>query len=237
MSSVATPTERHIHLFNQWIQTHTVRAVSGKSFVLTEQLKLWLNSRIDGLGTKNVLASLFDTVVVSKLSKNQTIPPLKANSVLVFCILLELGLGHLLTSFTSNGISDASLPIKEQDLRSLSWNLGVGETKLTVDFFEMQWRFCPAMFELDGCDEWPPGTIVPICRQNLIAQGRTANVYEVAIPEDFIGKRLRHIFLASRYKDPEISASWVSQMLPSSPAAAQTNLIAQVVLSIRTEDI
>jgi hypothetical protein len=81
------------------------------------------------------------------------------------------------------------------------------------------------------------GTIVPICRQKLIAQGRTASVYEVAIPEDFIGKRLRHAFLTSRYKDPEISTSWVSQILPSSPEVAQTNLIAQIVLSIRTENV
>jgi hypothetical protein len=211
--------------------------VSGKNFVLTEQLKIWLNTRIDGLGTKTLLESCFDAVVASRGgSEDPALLSLVPNIALVFCILLELGLGRLIVSFISHGISDDSIPISVEDLRILSTDLRVSETKLTIDFFEMQWRFCPVVFELDMDGEWLPEMIVPICSQNLIAEGRTARVYEVSIPEDFVGTRLRQALPTSRYENPQNPALWVSlSSTPSLKVRRQFN--DNTVLSIRVENL
>lgn len=221
MTSVSGRTEGPV--LAEWIQSHTIRTVSGKSFVLTEQLKIWLNARSDGRDTKTPLEIFFDAVVASAGSEDQTMLSIMPNAALVFCILLELGLGKLIVSFTRHGISDKSIPIQLQDLRNLSRVLGVSETKLAADFFEMQWRFCPAVFELDMDGEWLPEMILPICSQNLIAEGRTARVYEVSIPEDFVGTRLRQTLPSSRYEDLQSPAGWVSLRFTPSATSLQTS--------------
>jgi hypothetical protein len=194
----------------EWIQIHTLRSVSGKSFVLTEQLKAWLASKPNGPDAQNLLGSLFDAVRIHRGSEIKTAPSVPENFALVFCILLEHRLEDYLDGLTSHGITNNSLPVSISDLRDLATDLGISETKLTVDFYEMQWRFRPAVFELDMDEEWPPEMIVPICSQVLIAEGRTARVYEVSIPEEFIGKRLRQVMSAARREDSQDPARWVS---------------------------
>jgi len=199
-----SPSEKDL---NEVIQTYTIQAVSGKSFILTERLKVWLSSRCEGLGSKTHLENIFDSIFRSKSAESQEFFSLEQNSVLI-CILLQIGLGHLIASFKNYGISDESLPISREELTSISSKLEVSQTKVVVDFFEFQWRFHPAVFELERDEQWPVEMVIPIYRQTLIAEGRTAKVYEISIPEDFVGPRLRRAAPTSRYKDPDVG--WVS---------------------------
>jgi hypothetical protein len=206
--------------FNQEIQKHSIHSVSGRSFVLTRKLKSWLNSAVDGLRPQTVLESLYNSIVSIQGSGHLITPPWKSDSVLIFCILLELGLVHLLEEFATNGISDKSLPIDEHDLCALAQNLSHEDDSLADRFFEIQWRYCAPIFDLDGIYEWRQGTVIPICSQNLIAEGRTAKVYEIAVPEDFIGQRLAHEFPhCRRYLDSDLNIypGWVSRILSNFP--------------------
>lgn len=199
-------TPLQILIFNEQIQKNSAYSVSGRSFVLTKRLKLWLNSIADTLEPLTMLEILFNTVVVNEASGNGITPPWQSDSVLIFCILIQLGVGNRLQEFVTNGISDKSLPFQEQDLHSLAKDLGhVGET-FASKFFVMQWQYLPATLDLDRVYEWPQEKVIPICYQNLIAEGRTAKVYEVAIPEDFIGPNLAHAFpRCRRYLDSDSS--------------------------------
>lgn len=233
-------TPLQILIFNEQIQKNSAYSVSGRSFVLTKRLKLWLNSIADTLEPLTMLEILFNTVVVNEASGNGITPPWQSDSVLIFCILIQLGVGNRLQEFVTNGISDKSLPFQEQDLHSLAKDLGhVGET-FASKFFVMQWQYLPATLDLDRVYEWPQEKVIPICYQNLIAEGRTAKVYEVAIPEDFIGPNLAHAFpRCRRYLDSDssINPGWVSQTLICFAfMSARINFPTQV-LSICVENV
>ena len=231
--------ETPLQIFNQGIQNHSVHSVSGRSFVLTRRLKSWLKSTVDGLRPQTVLENLYNTIVPVEVSGHLITPPWKSDSVLIFCILLELGLAHLLEEFATNGTSDKSLPIDKHDLRVLVQNLSHEDDSLADRFFEIQWRYCAAVVDLDGIYEWQQEMVIPICFQSLIAEGRTAKVYEIAVPEDFIGQRLAHRFPhCRRYLDSalNICPGWVGQVLLNFPLWVQ-KLISEIVLSICVEDL
>jgi hypothetical protein len=188
--------ERLLETFYQGIRSHSLLSVSGKAFVRTRRLKLWLNSTDESAGeeTETILESLFNTVVANSVSRHPITTPWDSDTVLIFSILLQLGQANLLPEIIENGISDKSLPLTKDDLRVLSLQIDVDT------FFEMQWQYCGATFELDGDYEWPEEMVIPICSQNLMAEGRTAKVYEVAIPREFLGPKLAHAFWYCRYK-------------------------------------
>lgn len=203
--------ETPLQLLNLGIRTHSTLSVSGRRFILTGRFKSWLNSIADGIGRHTVLERLFfNTVGTNNISSPLATPPWQSNSILVFCILLQLSAAHHLQDLSTSGISDSLLPLEKNDLRALFKSLEILDEKLTDGFFEMQWQFCVATLELDQDHEWPPEMILPICAQNLIAQGRTAEVFEVAIPEDFIGENLAQAFSNCRDEDPDICSGWVS---------------------------
>lgn len=202
--------ETPLQLLNLGIRNHSTISVSGRRFILTRRFKSWLSSIADGMGHQTLLERLFfNTVGTNNISGSLAIPPWHSNSVLVFCILLQLGVAHHLQDLSTSGISDSLLPLEKGDLRALK-SLGILDEKLADEFFEMQWQFCVATLELDQDHEWPPEMILPICAQNLIAQGRTAEVFEVAIPEDFIGENLAQAFPDCRHEDSDICPGWVS---------------------------
>lgn len=208
--------ETLLQVFNEQIQKNSAYSVSGRSFVLTERLELWLNSIVDASEPLTMLEILFDAVFVNEALGNGITPPWQSDSVLIFCILIQLGVGNRLQEFVTNGISDKSLPIQEQDLRALAKDLGYVGEGFASNFFEMQWQYLPTTFDLDGVYEWSQERVIPICYQNSIAEGRTAKVYEVAIPEEFIGPKLAHAFPhCRRYldSDSKINPGWVSQIL------------------------
>lgn len=199
-----------MQLLNLGIPTHSTLSVSGRRFILTRRFKSWLNSIADDVGCQTVLERLFfNTFGTNNVSGPLATPPWQSDSVLVFCILLQLGVAHHLQDLSTAGISDSVLPLEKHDLRALFKSLEILNQKLADEFFETQWKFCAATLELDQDHEWPPEMIFPICAQNLIAVGRTAEVFEVAIPEDFVGKNLSQAFPNCRHEDPDICPGWV----------------------------
>jgi hypothetical protein len=203
--------ETPLQLLNLGIRNHSAISVSGRRFILTRRFNSWLNSLADGMGHQTVLERLFfNTVGTNNISGLLTTPPWQSNSVLVFCILLQLSVAHHLHDFSTSGISDSLLPLEKHNLRALFNSLEILIENLADEFFEIQWQFCAATLELDQDHEWPPQMILPFCIQNLIAQGRTARVFEVSIPEDFIGENLARAFPNCRQEDPEICPGWVS---------------------------
>jgi hypothetical protein len=201
--------EPTINGFKEWINLHTVKAVSGKAFVATESLRHWLQSETGG---GDAAKTIFDSLLKAPLPTtpdDESKSLAFSNSDLLLCILLQLDKGHHFPDLRKLGISNQSLPISKQDLHTLAKVLEENETSFAVDFFEAQWLFCSVVFELEGCYEVYTETPIPIYSQNLIAEGRTAKVYEVAIPEEFVGPNLRSVASAARYKDPDISDDWV----------------------------
>ncbi|PMD45721.1 hypothetical protein L207DRAFT_630123 [Hyaloscypha variabilis F] len=207
--------ETPVQIFHQWLERNTCLSVSGRRFILTKRLKLWLNSTFDTPEPETALESLFNTTIANEVAVASIIPPWNSDTVLIFCILLQLDRAHLLQEFVENRISDKSLPVDEQTLRALERKTGNTRESLADEFFEIQWQYCAVTFDLDRVYEWPEELIIPICSQNLIAEGRTAKLYEITIPEDFIGLGLAGAVPNFRYEDPEISPGGSIHNLPS----------------------
>lgn len=74
-----------------------------------------------------------------------------------------------------------------------------------TDFDNIQWRFCPAQFDLDMGREFWKNRILPICSRQPInlTKGGTAKLWQIAVLEEFVGKELREVVKNSVY-DPKV---------------------------------
>ncbi|PVH68936.1 hypothetical protein DL98DRAFT_627424 [Cadophora sp. DSE1049] len=195
----------HLATFHDTIQRLTLTSALGREFILTEQLMTWLNSScLEEPRDHSILEGLFNDTLASHKLTEIHIPPWERESVLLFCLLLHLGLGQHLSEFRD--IFDDDLPLPVDAIHRMSNWL---ETEKILDgFYDIQWRYFPARFHLDSFHAWPAEIILPICAKSLIGNGRTASVYEVAIPEEFLGPELRATVVNPRFEDPRVGPGW-----------------------------
>jgi hypothetical protein len=66
----------------------------------------------------------------------------------------------------------------------------------------MQWRFCPAMFDLHMTNEYVKFRIIPIHRRHTINnKGGTARLWQIAVHEEFVSQELRQVVSKSKSKE------------------------------------
>ena len=187
----------------------TRKAVCGRTYVLVDEFTKWMrdraepNSSITQAG-RLLMAAYRDTSHPGFLPvTSEQIFTGDDCSLLVFSILLELGVGNLVNQFQANELVDKKLPIRLWTLENNLDNMRLPNAKeLAARFDEVQWRFCPARFELGSNKEYQGKRIIPICQKRLINKGGTAQVWEISVQEQFVGPKIRAMVESSRFNDP-----------------------------------
>lgn len=93
-------------------------------------------------------------------------------------------------------------------------DLQAKSSSLIDEFLKLQFHYSPAKFNLyQGADWDDEHTVVPICEKNSInKKGGTAELWQIAVPEEFVGHKLRDISSGSRFNvnaDKDTEPEWV----------------------------
>ena len=205
--------EAILNEFTGKLDEYTRKAACGRDFLLVDRLHHWLRSPVGGEGTH--AGRLLHRVAY----RDRHLPGVPITSdklkpgddccVLVFCILQSIGRGNLINVFSRKGKIDRLLPIPRHDLEAIAND--VHDAHLSSAFFELQHRFRPARFDLHGTTDWDEDMVVPIYRKIPIKAGGTAELWQIDIPEEFVGQNLRDISSGSRFNaGSEENPDWVS---------------------------
>ncbi|KAF2006619.1 hypothetical protein P154DRAFT_615336 [Amniculicola lignicola CBS 123094] len=111
--------------------------------------------------------------------------------LVVFSILLDLGIGHLVHHLAKKDIVDNRLPVNLSYLKKKLKPLEDGE-KIAELFNKRQWKFLPAQFRYNMDKEFFEERIIPICRKDSLASGGTAHVWQIVVQKEFVGPKLRN---------------------------------------------
>lgn len=191
----------------------TKKAACGRDFVLVSKLKHWLESKVDPGANDRSQASRLLAFAYRHRSRDKPGLPMSPEElfhsrygcILVFCVLLELDRGHLVNEFLRHGIYDDLLPIDLHPLREKTATMGTRDPDPLANGFNiLQWRFCPAIIEMDMRRSFYEDHFLPFCqREKINEKGVHAQLWQVAIPEEFVGPRLRAIIEDKKYDNPD----------------------------------
>ncbi|KAJ4379241.1 hypothetical protein N0V86_005286 [Didymella sp. IMI 355093] len=179
----------------------TTTAVDGRSFVLVQKLQTWMRSTNTSNRLDNKFVTNTDLLAHAAYSGNSDFLPVEPSAVadvgpecclVVFCILLELGLGHLLHLLCRAGIVDNQLPVPSSILKKNLSRVALEDRDQVVELFDQrQWKFCPALFSLHMDKQFYENRIIPVCRTQDINAGGTANVTQIVVQAEFVDQKLR----------------------------------------------
>ena len=205
--------------FQDKLKDCTRQAACGRPFVLVGKLQDWLRSPVKPGGKVTHAERLLDDAYYSRKMRlpisYEQFQPGDNCCLLVFCILQRIGCGAAISYFSRYGKVDKLLPLRQDTVDDMLEKAKILDKHLRSSFFEQQYLFCPARLDLRRTQDWGDRTVVPICERNLItSKGGTAKLYQIAVPEEFVGSTLRDLCLGSRFnassKD-EDEPEWVSR--------------------------
>ena len=204
LSSVARrPDSTIIGEFHRKLKECSMRSVRQHRYVRTKSLTQWL------LSEKSFGTSCLDLLLDFAYSQYIMVPlePEHVSngggaSLLVFCILLELGRGDLIDKFRRQGLTDRLIPFEHTRLESAIEKMRLPDAdSLVHDIFELQWAYCPMIFELNMSRELSPFTVIPIHQMERInVKGGVAEVWQITVLEDFVDEKLQKVATSSRFK-------------------------------------
>ncbi|XTI86035.1 hypothetical protein V2W45_1233385 [Cenococcum geophilum] len=194
--------------FKQKLGTLTKTAACGREFVLVQELMDWLGEP----GVPRIAPLLNDAykcdfnwapVRPDRISESE-------QTLLVFCILLDLGYGYLIDKFLEKDMklsveTDMEAHITEH-LQSEGIEHGQA-AEIGKRFEEARWRFCPAQFEFGVSHNYGKKRILPFLKRVPIDEGEgkggTANLWNISVPEEFVGCKLRRKVPSSKFRDED----------------------------------
>lgn len=181
-------------------------AVDGRSYILVEQLRAWMRdtnhtNRLDNKYTTNTNLLLHAAYLGCAESDKENFVPIDASyianpgrkcCVLVFSILLELKLGHLIDRVARSGVLDEKLPVSWNELKDKFKGVDIPDSdRVATDFNRKQWKYCPAFFTMNMDDQFFEDRIIPVCRKEHICEGGTAHVWQIVVRAEFVDPKLR----------------------------------------------
>lgn len=196
--------------FNKKREELTQTASCGRNYVLVEQLSAWLKNKRQDDKIESRAELLLKEAYRDRKEWGY---PILAESVcngdrrclLVFSILLACGSGKFIHQFRSHDIIDRHLPMDLAQLRKKIRAMNLSDQPGLADRFDsLQWQFFPVKLEFDDQNVYPEKRILPICKKEKINEkGGTAQLYQIAVQEEFVGPNLRSAVASSRYEDNE----------------------------------
>ena len=181
-------------IFSSKLESFTARNVSGQRYIHRSLLIDWLLSEYTSQATylDLLLDFAYSECIIVPVEARQLSSPGKS-SLLVFSLLLELGRGDFIHYFLRSGLTDSKLPFPMTSLKQAKTSGDGSETvDFTRQFFERQWAFCPLTFDLGMGVDLPSSTVIPIQqRRQINSKGGTASIWQIVVPEEFVGDSLR----------------------------------------------
>ena len=184
----------------------------GRPYIRTRSLIEWMRTTEAGYHNSNadrLLSEAYDGRVWAFL-------PITASKIcdggddrcaVVFSILLEIGLGHLIHGAQQKEIIDKFIPMSLADLKAKFEDIDpVNGVKLAERFDQAQWKFRPVVLRWDMDKEYQEQHYLPFCRKKEIGKGGQARVFQVAVQEDYVDNELcRRLSLdgVTTYNDPD----------------------------------
>lgn len=181
-----------ITLFHQTLRLLTKPSAISGEFVLIQEVSKWLSTRLPDSGDTH-----FDRIYAA-LGPCAVRPDLDLH-LKTFCILFQINACHIWDRFVSLGVQDYDLPLSISTLEEF---LGMPEKAARL-FFDIQWRYCAAHFDLARSNIWQPETVIPVRKKRLIAAGNTAKVSQIAIPEEYLSAELAETLSWARFTDSD----------------------------------
>ena len=177
----------------QKTKEYTVEAACGRQYVRAEALTAWMRTELHRLMDhvyKDDYRVPFEAVDINGQYSGKYL--------LVWAILLNIETGDYgkhIQSFRTHSIDDRRIPVNLTDLRGVlernhSDNT-VSADPLCKEFMKHQWKYCPIKFERNMNTDCLEQEILPICKKKPIKAGGTAEVWQIAVQEEFVGVRLR----------------------------------------------
>lgn len=195
-----------------------MQATCGRHYVLVAKLATWLRTKVHP-GTPQIQASRL--LLAAYRNRIQPGLPIHVEQfspgedccILVFSILLELGKGEFVHICQRQNIVDRHLPMDSRSLRrKLAKESIPNPEELAIKFDDLQWRFCAAKFNLDIDRDHVKNVIIPICSKEMInAKGGTAQLWQIAVQEEFVGSKLKEAVSSSGFDDPRDNFGYVGQ--------------------------
>lgn len=182
------------------------RKAVERQFVLTRQLEKSLHEKVPS-GDYCFAEELLDYVYRKEdpipIKIERVLAGHKRSCLLTFCILLELGQGHLLHQLVRHDICDKTLPLDLKALRRAIEKFRVaGSPDLAEEFDKKQWKYFPVFLEPDLSGSWHSQKILPFCDRELINdKGSTAEIHQIAVPEEYVDEQLGKF--AIKFQHPE----------------------------------
>ncbi|KAI1209587.1 uncharacterized protein F4807DRAFT_97731 [Annulohypoxylon truncatum] len=207
----------HRNLATQW----KFKAYCGREYYRTPEIVKWMLRRDTAEPATNVGLLLTEVYHQSASIHHPTsgrICDEGDRCLIVFAILLELHYGCLIDVFQRYKIIDRRLPVREIYTNLLENDLrkrGIQNTKnFWQRFLEKMWMYYPCPLELGMRDTFlDPGRgrwIMPFCkRQRINMKGGTAEVWEVAVQEWLVPRKLAMAAGRSEYRDNEHGPCYV----------------------------
>ena len=224
--------------FKAKLQECTTTAVCGRSFVLVDKLTEWMKSEVNsgGFQLSRLLAAAYPEAypLFPPISREQLTHP-EDGCLLVFGILLEIGYGHLVEEFWRQEKSDRALPVDLLWLRNTLKELKLPDhDKIADEFDKVQWKYCPVKFDMNMHRKYIQNRIMPFCRREAINdKGGTAKLWQVEIPEAFVGQSLRQAVPSSRFHNEKLGHVSLSYLTPFALGFADC----RIVLFLRPENV
>ncbi|KAI0888745.1 uncharacterized protein GGS22DRAFT_196622 [Annulohypoxylon maeteangense] len=208
----------HDNLANKWKS----KAYCGREYYRSHEIVKWMLRQDTTERATN--AGLLLTEVYHKsgsvhVPSSWKISDGDCRCLIVFAILLELDCGHLIDLFQRYNITDKRLPTREipdtmlyeNDLRKG----GIQDTKqFWRSFLDKMWLYYPCVLDYSMRNAFlDPGRgrwIMPFAkRQAVNMKGGTAQVWEVAVQESLVPRKLAMEVGRSEYEDAELGKCYV----------------------------
>ena len=193
--------EAIVQEFEGKLNEYTRTAACKRRFVHVERLLDWLRSPDESH------VSHANHLLHVAYSKRTSFLPIAIEKfqpgddccLLVFCILHMINCENKIDVFVRRRNIDRLLPLRWDSVQDTFRAAGVENQDLPSRFYELQYLFCPAKFEMHGDDVWGEEVVIPICTKNSIKKGGTAELWQISVPEEFVGPSLRNIASGSRF--------------------------------------
>ncbi|KAH8598325.1 hypothetical protein B0O99DRAFT_59113 [Bisporella sp. PMI_857] len=203
--------------FDEQLAQCTMKAVCNGHYVRTSVFIKWLQSKVPyRQHGEQVETSQANRLLYAAYRKNigNGVLPIsvdalsndKDQSLLVFSILFEIGLGHIIHGLMRLDKVDRHLPIPLYVLQETFRELHLADwEKSAARFNDKQWKFCPPQFELGKARDLRGNHVLPICRRKPINEqkGGTAKLLQIEVLEEFVGPNLRGAVKNSRYEEKD----------------------------------
>jgi hypothetical protein len=152
-------------------------------------------SKVEKYLTIPSIVSLIEAVYNG--TRTTAIRPIRSHCLRVFCILLSCGYGHYIHHFTQQqSLHDENLPFTEAVILEHLPR----DADLAAEFFQAQWKWCAQDFA-----DWKlidvalrPSVVLPITQYRRIGEGRTAQIYQIMIHDEYNTFRVRIVLAPCR---------------------------------------